>query len=292
MRGDRWQYARMMLAAGYLALSGCGTPFSYSTLESAPPVTQDEEPGFSQKVMAGFGPVVTPVLKHVAARQGRLAQRVGLLEYLRAELRPLDIVVVRSKLAPSRELIPSHFTHTVIWLGGPDDFRRVDAWDLPQVRPHQADIERGLFGIESANVDVHLVSLEDAANVDEIVILRPVHGGDAWAREKYAGYFERLGRDFDFAFDYGDKDALSCIELVHEVFPEFAIPVRYSTGRHVMVPDDLVRIAAEGSPFLEMVRYIKAPDDEERYLLVPKSALPFEIGALSAAAGRLTQPRR
>lgn len=203
-----------------------------------------------------FGAPLSPIVRNMRAPHGRLHRAQGLEDHLRGRLQPLDIVLIRSRPAMTRLMIPSHFTHAEIWLGSESQMRRLGAWSLPQVRPHHDALKDGRQIIESAQDDVHLSPIREMTDVEEIVILRDTRRSPALKRQKYAALFERIGTTFDYSFDYNDKTRLTCAELVAEAYPEYRLPVRYTTGRRSIVPDDLVRTALERRGPLRFVAWI------------------------------------
>jgi hypothetical protein len=259
-------------------LAACGR--TYYAAEDAPDFIK--QGGLDLRVVASrvFGPPLSPIVRNIRFPYGRLHGREGLERFLQAELKPLDIILVRSRPALTRTVIPSHFTHGLVWLGTASEMKRTGVWDIAELAPYRDEMLAGKTVIEAAGNSVHLSPLAVAANVDEIAILRPTYRGTAWAREKYAALFARTGVDFDYNFDASDRSRLTCVELVAEVFPEFALPVRYSLGRYAIVPDDLVRIAIDGSPHLSFRHHVSAPGRDG-----------FATAGAAAAEARLTTPR-
>ena len=230
------------------------------------------------RLTQAFGGPLSPIVRNVALPRGRLDGRSGLRSLLAAELHPLDIVLVRSRPALTRALITSHFTHATVWLGTPAEMKALGVWDLPALRPYRAKLAAGATVLESAGDAVRLSTIDVVENVDEIAILRMRRGGRPWLRRKYAALFERLGTPFDFNFDQRDTTRLTCAELVDEVFPELALPVRYARGRFAILPDDLVRVAAAGGR-LRVRRHIR-----------PRGPQGLALGGRDDALAVLTSP--
>ena len=193
-----------------------------------------------------FGAPLAPLVRNMRAPHGRLYYSEGLEAYLRARLKPLDIIVTRSRPAMTRLMIPSHFTHAMVWLGTADEMKRLGAWNLPEVRPHHAKLQKGNGILESAKDSVRLSPFSEMIDLNELVILRDKDRNPVRLRRKYAALFSNLGVTFDYSFDYGDPSRLTCAELIADVYPEYGIPIRYTTGRKSIIPDDLVRVALEG----------------------------------------------
>lgn len=254
-------FALVVLA---FALTACATGKIYFAEEDAPAYAKAGQTGPLLALTQVLGGVCSPIVRNLAVPHGELIYRDGLAEFVRSELKPLDIVLVRSRPALTRALITSHFTHAIVWLGAEAEMKRMGVLSLPEAQPYRKAISEGRTALESAADSVRLSSFTSIVDVDEIVILRVRDRGAAWRRAKYAAMFERLGAPFDFNFDLRDEARLSCAELVAAIFPEFGIPARFARGRYAMIPDDIARIAVEGSPFLSVRRYIW-PDSTNSY---------------------------
>lgn len=264
-----------LVAMGWLvaALAGCG---GYYRAEDAPG-SFGSGTDLRLGLMQAFGPPLSPVVRNIRTPHGKLSRFAEVEAMLWRELRPLDIVLVRSRPALTRAFIPSHFTHAMIWLGDEAGMRRNGAWASPAVRLRGAELAGGLTVLESSKDSVHLSPFTEMLEVDEVLVLhasprRP-------ARRSYEALFERLGTPFDVAFDLSDASRLTCAELIAEVFPEFRLPVRYASGRLAIIPDDIARRALDGSPHLSFGLSIRAEGGS------------FVVGKPSDLRRRLTTPR-
>jgi hypothetical protein len=269
------------LAAAVIAaamLAGCATQKIYFAEEDAPAYAKAGQTGPLLALTRAFGGALSPVVRNLAAPHGELIYRAGLAEFVKSELKPLDIVLVRSRPALTRAFISSHFTHAIVWLGTHEEMRRAGVLSLPQVKPHSEALAAGRAALESAKDSVRLSPFEKIIDVDEIVILRVRDRGAAWRRAKYSALFARLGEPFDYNFDVRDESRLTCAELVAEVFPEFDIPVRFARGRYAIIPDDVARIAVEGSAHLSVRRFIW-PDSPDSYATGGRN----DVGAILTA---------
>jgi hypothetical protein len=266
-----------------LAFAGCAGPKIYFAEEDAPAYAKAGETGPLLALTQTFGGALSPVVRNLAAPHGELIYRDGLAEFVKSELRPLDIVLVRSRPALTRALITSHFTHAIVWLGTEAEMKRAGVLSLPEVKPHREALADGRTVLESAGNSVRLSPFTELIDVDEIVVLRMRDRGAAWRRAKYAALFAHLGTPFDYNFDERDESRLTCAELVAEVFPEFGIPVRFTRGRFAIIPDDIARLAVEGSRHLSVRRYIW-PDSPETFATGGRSDVEAVLTAPQPAA--------
>lgn len=264
-----------MAAVTAAALAGCST--SYYRVEDAPAGFGKGLPDPRLSLMQAFGPPLSPIVRNLRAPHGKLFRFSEVEAMLRAELQPLDIVLIRSRPAMTRLFIPSHFTHAMVWLGTERDLKARGIWSSSAMKPHQASIRAGLTILESSKSNVHLSPFDEMIDVDEILVLGLRPRGPLSA--SYAALLQRLGTPFDVAFDLSDTTRLTCAELIAEVFPELKLPVRYASGRLAIIPDDLARLALNRSPHLAFKRYIRA------------EAGGFAVGSAGAVRSRLTSPR-
>ncbi|MGE0503066.1 MAG: YiiX/YebB-like N1pC/P60 family cysteine hydrolase [Rhizobiaceae bacterium] len=199
-------------------------------------------------LMQAFGQSLSPIVRNVRTAHGKLFRHAEVETMMRNDLRPLDIVLVRSRPALTRTFIPSRYTHALVWLGSEAELRAHGLWKSAALDPYRAAIRSGLTVIESSKDDVHLSTFSELVDVDALVVLRPRHTGLAHA--KLSTLLSRVGTPFDVAFDLSDASRLTCAELIVEAFPEFGVPKRYAAGRMAIIPDDLARLALEGSRHL------------------------------------------
>ncbi|MEM7302085.1 MAG: YiiX/YebB-like N1pC/P60 family cysteine hydrolase [Pseudomonadota bacterium] len=215
----------------------------------------------------------------MAAIYGKLHNADGLDTYMRTTLRPLDIVLIRSRPALTRLAIPSHFTHMAVWLGNKDELTRMGAFRVGDINARKETILSGNQFYESAGDSVRLAPLSNITNTDEIIIVRPSKLSDRRAVMKISQLFEHLDKPFDFNFDFEDKTRLTCMEVVADVFPEYRLPVRYTSGRYALVPDDLVWKAVARDHGLKLVAHI-----------VPNGRRGFKTAALGQVSEKLRKP--
>ncbi len=185
---------------------------------------------------------------------------------------------MRSRPALTRAIFPSHFTHSIVWLGTPQQLRANGGLRIAGKRG--ADILAGDTAYESAGDEVRLRGIGQILNTDEIVILRPASLGPARAQAKYRALLSKLGTPFDYNFDYADTSRLTCMEAVADAFPEFDIPVRYTAGRYAIIPDDIVRQALIPGSGLRLVEYISA-----------RGADGYTLGGADEAAPMLSEAK-
>lgn len=248
--------ARWVTLAGIgLVLAGCLGLAHYYDASDAPDHIKAGKGDLRLTTTRVLGGPLSPIVRNIAVPRGKLANAPGLRQYLRDNLRPLDVFIVRSRPALTRLAFPTHFTHVAIWLGENGELQRSGIASLPNVRPHAENLANGKTVYESANDDVHLSDMFEVVNTTEIAVVR-LDAARHGQRERYRQIFGYLGEPFDYNFDLKDERRLTCIEVLAKVYPELDLPVRYTTGRYTYIPDDLARMAAEPGNGVSLVAYI------------------------------------
>jgi Permuted papain-like amidase enzyme, YaeF/YiiX, C92 family len=205
-------------------------------------------------------------------------------------LEPGDILLVRREAYLSNIGIPGFWPHAVLYVGTPDERRRVFAG--PQVaawveargqadgdfeallaRMHPQAYTRALATdggaprrtLEAISQGVVFTTLEHAASADHIAALRP----RLPAVEKAAAIlraFGYAGRPYDFNFDFRTDAALVCSELVYKAYEPgpgrqgLRLPLVEVLGRPVLPPSEIARLfdAEYGAQAaqLDLVRFL------------------------------------
>ena len=236
---------RMMLCWLLLTvLAACQTSVPYFAEPS--PHLASGRPDPRLVVSRSISERAASALQRIPVAKGKLGLAPGFEDHLLSALQPLDIVMVRSPRGPVRNGIPSYFTHAIIWLGTKRQLTAAGLWDHPSLAPYRGDIEAGDVALEAINTHVHLMKLSRVTDRDVLAIVRPPQSALRHRGRVLARALDTIGRPYDTNLDLDDRDRLTCAELVVEVFPSLVLPVRYSLGRRTLIPDDIVRLAAEG----------------------------------------------
>jgi hypothetical protein len=273
-----WVKRLAALAAAALVVAGCTGASSYFDASDAPDTVANGSVDPRLALTRAVGGPLAPIVRNMAAPYGGLRFANGLEDYLRETLRPFDIVMVRSRPALTRAIFPSYFTHSLVWLGTPEEMRANGG--LQVAGKHAKRIQAGKTVFEAAGDEVRLSEIGEILNTDEIAILRPQALGRKRSLGKYRGLLSKVGMPFDYNFDFLDKSRLTCMETVAEIFPEFGVPVRYTAGRYAVIPDDLVRRALAPGSGLTVVAHIQS-----------NAGASYAIRSPSAVAQLLSQPQ-
>jgi Permuted papain-like amidase enzyme, YaeF/YiiX, C92 family len=204
-------------------------------------------------------------------------------------LEPGDILLVRREAYLSNIGIPGFWPHAVLYVGTPDERRRVfagpevAAWveargqadgdfEALLARTHPAAYGRArvLDGgprrtLEAISEGVAFTTLEHAAHADHVAALRPrlpaVEKGAAILRA-----FGYAGRPYDFDFDFRTDAALVCSELVYKAYEPgpgrqgLRLPLVEVLGRPVLPPSAIGKLFdvefGMSAAQLELVRFL------------------------------------
>lgn len=240
----------LALGLGASLLSACG----HAPKDAA----RDAEP-YPPLLVAGAD-LGAPILGRIAAairfRKGYLADQPDARAYLLKRLRPLDLVLVRSRGKATHHIIPSEFAHVAVYLGSEAELSRAGVWRHPDVQPHARDIRDGAVFIEADVKNVHLSKPERIFDTDRVVVLRPRVRSAAERRTLLAAFYETIGTRFDYHFNAEESETLFCAELANHVLDNQGIPLRRAYGRTTIRPDDMIAEVLAGRSRLTFVAYV------------------------------------
>lgn len=208
-----------------------------------------------------IAPEAGRVLAHVNWRKGYLLKREDAHAAIRAELRPLDVLITSSKGRITGHTIPGLFTHALIYLGTEAELKRAGVWETAAVRPFHQQVRAGKVFIESEHDGVHLSAEHVVLNTDRVAVLRPRAATAARKAKALQDYFTAIGMPFDFRFDVTTPDRAFCAELVAIVMPELGLPVTEAYGIKMILPESLPASAVDGTSGLGFVSYTRAGRD-------------------------------
>lgn len=238
----------------------------------------ERQPQWLVDLVKPIAPGLGTAMAQITWRKGYILSREDAHQAIRAEIRPLDIVVVSSKGRMSGYTIPGLFGHALIYIGTEAELRAVGIWNQPEIRRFQKDIRAGKIFIEADYQGVHLSPEHRALNTDRVVVLRPQVRSGARRVKALRDYFASVGMPFDFHFDLDTPERTFCTELINVVMPEQHLPINRLYGIRMILPEELPVSALNGRSALTLVSYTRAtPKGWER-------AGPAELGADIAAA--------
>ncbi len=240
-----------------------------------------------------------PVQKSVASIMGNIkVWRPGSslvnrdqIDSLGKKLEPGDILLERREWYTSNLGIPGFWTHAALYIGTPEerasyfsdqsskewlmqqDQDVADLEELLQQRyPEKYQksvtiIDGGKPGrvVEAIEDGVSFTSLEHAATVDSIAVLRPKLPKSVKSQAILRG-FHYSGRPYDFNFDFRTDSELVCSELIYKAYEPssagsgLSLPLTEMMGRPILSPNTIARLFAEeygsGASQFELVAFL------------------------------------
>lgn len=216
------------------------------------------------------------------SREGHL-KNMPRTEYglLAETMKPLDIILQKSRSRLTDKFIPGHYSHVGIWVGTEAELKELGVWQqLPDLYkraqenygyrgpPFQETIRDGKHLIEALAPGVQIHSLQHFLDADDLVVVRPVACGmqepgsiTCLAQEKKSEYlmnaFRQIGKKYDFSLDFNTDNELVCSEVAYWTFVDFDIKTDRSMGKHYVLPDQIAKMADEhGDPFIPVILYV------------------------------------
>ena len=222
----------------------------------------------------------------VELRKGKLWQREDVLRHLHHVLRPLDLLLEKTPFRLTDYFIPGHFGHVAVWMGRPEQIRRLGVWKDPEMREARLQacrplIEEGRSVLEALREGVELNALRVFANVDDLAVLRPTRMTRKERRESLVRGFQQFGKEYDFNFDVETTGTIVCSELPYHVYPGVEWTTEEQLGRFTISPDDVALEALEGNAQFELVAFY-----HDGALVPPRDAL----ATFARLVGRDTPP--
>ena len=153
---------------------------------------------------------------------------------VRCQLKPGDIIITRHDDALSNLFIPGHWPHAAFFVGSPEQRR------LLNLRDDGAENEDVL---EAKKDGVKLRTLEETLTVDAFLILRPTPGSADLA-PVIDRALEHRGKLYDFLFDFRKSERLACTEVVYRSFHgigRWHLELIKKGGRLTLPAEDLIR---------------------------------------------------
>lgn len=194
-------------------------------------------------------------------RHGKALVQPAQLDALRAKVKPGDILLERQNWYLSRAFMPGYWAHAALYVGTPDDLKRLGLDRLPEVAPHWSEVlahakeSHPQIVLEAVPQGVRVTTLDHCLGVaDSAAVLRP-HLPEAQIHNAIAQAFSHLGKPYDFEFDFFSTDKLVCTELVYRSYEG---PIHFTLvdvlGRKTLPPTELVHKFAEerGRPNAEL----------------------------------------
>ena len=192
----------------------------------------------------------------------------------------------------SNAFLPGYWPHAVLYVGTPEDLRRMGLMNDPRVEKHWREfIKRDETGhehviIESVSEGVVFSSMEHSiGGGDSAAAVRP-RLDQARIRESIARAFSHVGKPYDFDFDFFTTDKLVCTELVFRSYDgDIQFPLVEILGTKTMPAIEIVRKFSnergQSNAQLEFVAFLDGDEKKGRARFVDENVF---IGTLRRPA--------
>ena len=233
----------MMLAGGQ-ALAGADRPY-----EQFP------------RGLVAFGQAIAPVIGGPVFRltvgRGAFAGNPAARAALVKGLRPLDLIAMTNEGKWVHRILPGHFSHVAVWLGGKRDLAALGLAPHPAFAPVMNGPDEARWVLEANPPRVQITRLERALPATQAMALR-VKAGDRQRTQALIAMAQKLGRPFDYRYDLKTPARIYCTELVVIGLPHLAARTHRIYGVETLLPDDFAEDAMAGRNGLSLIRIIKA----------------------------------
>jgi hypothetical protein len=138
-------------------------------------------------------------------------------------LKPGDIFLERRNWFLSNAFLPGFWPHGALYVGTPEDLRRLGIADHPEVKSRWSEYVRPAPDgephtvIESVSEGVIFNSVTESMHADYVAVLRP-RLPEAQVAQAIARAFGHQGKPYDYEFDFFTSDKLVCTELVYRAY--------------------------------------------------------------------------
>ncbi len=167
------------------------------------------------------------------------------LAELHPQLRPGDVLLIRSEQKLTTALLPGFWPHAAIFLGYRADLAAGGLAQHPEVARQvgqlpDRDAPHG-WVIEAISPRVQLNPLQRALQADHVAVFRPQLAPEE-LRDALREAFGHVGKPYDYEFDFNVSSRLVCTELVYRSFHRrggCAFELVKRLGRYTLTGDDL-----------------------------------------------------
>lgn len=200
----------------------------------------------------------------IHSRHGHLYNNTEAINMAEANLKPMDIILDKSPFVLTDKFIPGYFGHVAIYLGTKQQLEEIGMWNHPDILPYQQEIESGKIILEAVREGVHLNTLENFMNIDQLLIIRKseVLDNKELLFDKINRGLTQIGKNYDFNFDISTLDTIVCSELIYIVFGNVHWSTEYRFGRPTITPDNIAEIIFQKNTKFNTQVYILSTDDK------------------------------
>ncbi|HLE11117.1 MAG: hypothetical protein A2504_01525 [Bdellovibrionales bacterium RIFOXYD12_FULL_39_22] len=193
-------------------------------------------------------------------RHGYLYTNENIKQKVKNSLRPLDLLVDKTRYVFTDLFLPSYFGHAAIWVGTRKQLEEIGMWNHPAIRPYQKEIEQGKNILEVVLTGTRLNDFDSYFDVDEYVQVRDqsLLNDSGRVFQVYQDAFAQFNKSYDFLFSSQNSDKLICSEIIYYSYTYAPWQSRYIFGRYSFSPDEVIDILFNPNADFRLVTFMKA----------------------------------
>ncbi len=189
-------------------------------------------------------------------RNGHLNGNQDVLNILKANLKPLDLIYEKREFTLSNYTIPGHWGHVAVWLGTKEELIQLGVWDKDYFEPFRRAVLEGKNIVEIRKKGMEFVSLSNFINIDEIAITR-IKNAENNSEEIVRNLAGEVDASYDFSFNAQSPDELTCSEMIAYSYGNIRWPEMNTPLAVTLTPDDVAELTIYNNSPAEFVLYIK-----------------------------------
>lgn len=193
-----------------------------------------------------------PLVKNIGAPKRVTAD---VIEALKAQLQPGDVLITRHDDAMSNLFLPGFWPHGALYIGPPEARAQRGVGDVSDGYKHS--MAQDINVLEAKKDGVLLRPIEETLQVDAFVVLRPKLS-EAQINTALGKGLSHAGKLYDFIFNFGTSDRLVCTEVIYRAYHGVGpIDFMLSTkaGRKCLSAEDFLNQAIANDWFEPVMLY-------------------------------------
>jgi len=220
----------------------------------------DKIANVGQQIISSLSGFFGNIAGSIKWRRGYLYENMEMVEKIKGQLKPLDIIFEKTPFALTDTFIPGYFGHSALWLGTETELKELGMWNHPLIVPYHDRIKLGQSIVEALRPGVGLNSVRGFFNIDHISILRVrnVLQDKIELPDIYERAMRNMGKDYDFNFDVTTVDKIVCSELLYHAFGKIKFPVKWRLGRPTIEPDLIAQVKFYDNSPLDFISFFES----------------------------------
>lgn len=205
---------------------------------------------------AGFGALAG----NISWRDGHLGDNEQLLNELKSELKPFDILLEKKRYKLTDYTIPGYWGHAGVYVGSKEQLIKEGLWNDKSIRPYHDLIEAGKVIFQVRRSGLVWNTLKEFIDLDEMGIIR-IKDFEAEKVNKstlLAKLMEQVGKNYDYSFNTYTTSKITCTEIVAFSYGRINWPTESLLGRKTFTPNHLTSLLFYNDSPIELIKYVSS----------------------------------